>query len=86
MQNHSHMNLQIITPDTSIYEGKVKLVQVPGSKGSFQVLKNHAPIISTLEQGEVKIIDDKDHTKLFSIGGGVIEVKNNEIIILAESS
>jgi F-type H+-transporting ATPase subunit epsilon len=79
------MNLQIITPDTSIYQGEVNLVQVPGSKGSFQVLKNHAPIISTLEKGEVKIIDDKDHTRSFSIGGGVIEVKNNEIIILAES-
>ena len=80
------MNLQIITPGTRIYEGEVKLVQVPGSKGSFQVLKNHAPIISTLEQGEVKIIDDRDHIELISIGGGVIEVKNNEIVILAESS
>lgn len=80
------MNLQIITPDKSIYEGKVKLVQVPGSKGSFQVLKNHAPIISTLEEGEVRIIDEKNRTLEFSIGGGVIEVKNNEIIILAESS
>lgn len=86
MQNHNHMNLQIITPGTRIYEGEVKLVQVPGSKGSFQVLKNHAPIISTLEQGEVKIIDDRDHIELISIGGGVIEVKNNEIVILAESS
>jgi len=80
------MNLQIITPESRIYEGKVKLVQVPGSKGSFQVLNNHAPIISTLDQGDVKIIDEKDHTELFPIGGGVIEVKNNEIIILAESS
>jgi F-type H+-transporting ATPase subunit epsilon len=80
------MNLQIITPDTRIYEGEVKLVQVPGSKGSFQVLKNHAPIISTLEEGEIRIIDDKNHTALFPISGGVIEVKNNEIIILAESS
>jgi F-type H+-transporting ATPase subunit epsilon len=80
------MILQIITPDSRIYEGNVKLVQVPGSKGSFQVLKNHAPIISTLEQGEVKIIDEKNHTKFFTISGGLIEVKNNEIIILAESS
>ena len=80
------MNLQIITPETRIYEGQVKLVQVPGSKGSFQILKNHAPIISTLDKGEVKIIDNNNHTSSFSIGGGVIEVKNNEIIILAESS
>jgi len=80
------MNLQIITPDTRIFEGKVKLVTVPGSKGSFQILKNHAPIISTLEKGDVKIIDTNNHTSTYTIGGGVIEVKNNEIIILAESS
>jgi F-type H+-transporting ATPase subunit epsilon len=59
---------------------------VPGSKGSFQVLKNHAPIISTLEEGEVRIIDEKNRTQKFTIRGGVIEVKSNEIIILAESS
>jgi F-type H+-transporting ATPase subunit epsilon len=79
------MNLQIITPDTRIYEGQVKMVQVPGSKGSFQILKNHAPIISTLEKGDVRIIDEKNRTSTYPIGGGVIEVKNNEIIILAES-
>ena len=80
------MNLQIITPDKTVYEGEVQLVQVPGSKGSFQILKNHAPIISTLEAGNVKIIDSKDKTSMIPIGGGVIEVKNNKIIILAESA
>jgi F-type H+-transporting ATPase subunit epsilon len=80
------MNLQIITPDKKLFEGEVKLVQVPGSKGSFQILKNHAPIISTLDPGDVKIIDAGDKTSFISIGGGVIEVKNNKIIILAESA
>ncbi len=80
------MNLQIITPDKKIYDGEVKLVQVPGSKGSFQILRNHAPIISTLDKGDVKIIDGDDRTSFIAIGGGVIEVKNNEIIILAEST
>ncbi|MFC2112342.1 ATP synthase F1 subunit epsilon [Bacteroidota bacterium] len=79
------MNLQIITPNEKVFEGVVKLVQVPGSKGSFQILKNHAPIISTLDNGQVKIIDSEGKTSHFPIGGGVIEVKNNEIIILAES-
>lgn len=79
------MKLKIITPDKEVFSGQVDLVQVPGSKGSFQVLKNHAPIISTLEAGEVKIIDSEGKTANMSIGGGVIEVKNNEIIILAES-
>lgn len=80
------MLLEIITPDARIYEGEVKLVQVPGSKGSFQILNNHAPIISTLEKGDVKVIDDNNRTSFFSIGGGVIEVKNNHIMILAESA
>jgi len=79
------MHLEIITPDKKVYDGEVKLIKVPGSKGSFEVLKNHAPIISTLDSGEVKIIDKSDKTTHFTIGGGVIEVKNNEIIILAES-
>ena len=80
------MLLEIITKDTKIYEGEVKLVQVPGSKGSFQILKNHAPIISTLDRGDVKVIDKNDRTSFFAIGGGVIEVKNNHIMILAESA
>jgi len=80
------MKLQIITPDKEVFAGDVTLVQVPGSKGSFQVLVNHAPIISTLDAGEVKIIDSAGKTSKLSIGGGVIEVKNNNIIILAESA
>ncbi len=79
------MNLQIITPDKKVFDGEVKLVQVPGSIGSFQILNNHAPIISTLEKGNVKIIDGHDKTSFIPIGGGVIEVKHNKIIILAES-
>jgi F-type H+-transporting ATPase subunit epsilon len=80
------MNLQIITPDSRVFEGEVKLVQVPGSKGSFQILNNHAPIISTLEKGKVKVIDDQDNTSFIEISGGVVEVKSNRIIILAEST
>jgi len=79
------MKLEIITPDQKVYSGNIKLVKVPGSKGSFEVLKNHAPIISTLNNGEIKIIDMQNKTVFYEIGGGVIEVKQNNIIILAES-
>lgn len=79
------MQLEIITPDQKVFNGDVKLVKVPGSKGSFEILKNHAPIISTLESGEIKIIDMQDKTTFYEISGGVIEVKQNNIIILAES-
>ena len=78
------MYLEIITPDKKVYSGKVTSVQVPGSKGSFAVLEYHAPIISTLEKGKVKIVE-KGTESFFEISGGVIEVKDNIIIILAES-
>ena len=80
------MLLEIIAPDQKLYSGEVDLVQVPGSKGSFEILRNHAPIISTLEQGRIKIVDQKGSTTFFDVHGGVIEVKNNKIIILAENA
>jgi len=79
------MQLEIITPDQKIFTGEVKLVKVPGSKGSFEILKNHAPIISTLDHGEIKVINMQDRITNYEISGGVIEVKQNNIIILAES-
>ena len=79
------MLLEIIAPDHQLYSGEVDLVQVPGSKGSFQILRNHAPIISTLDQGQIKIVDQKGSTTFFEVDGGVIEAKNNKIIVLAET-
>lgn len=79
------MKIEIITPDRKVYEGEIKSVRVPGKKGSFQVLKDHAPIISTLEAGSVFIVDQADIQKEFKISGGVIEVRANKIILLAES-
>ena len=78
------MYLEIITPDKKVYSGKVDVVQVPGSKGSFAVLEYHAPIISTLEKGKVKIVE-RGTESFFEISGGIIEVKDNIVIILAES-
>jgi len=80
------MLLEIIAPDKTLYTGEVDLVQVPGSKGSFEILKNHAPIISTLDEGKIKIIDQKGGTTFFEVDGGVIEAKNNKIIVLAETA
>jgi F-type H+-transporting ATPase subunit epsilon len=58
---------------------------VPGKKGSFQVLKDHAPIISTLDRGPVIISDDQGNEVRYEITGGVIEVKRNRIILLADT-
>jgi len=80
------MLLEIIAPDQNLYSGEVDLVQVPGSKGSFQILRNHAPIISTLDRGQIKIVDQKGGVRFFDVDGGVIEAKNNKIIVLAETA
>jgi F-type H+-transporting ATPase subunit epsilon len=79
------MKIEIITPDRKIYEGDIKSIRVPGKKGSFQVLKDHAPIISTLENGPVIMVDHDGNETKYEINGGVIEVKSNKIILLAES-
>jgi F-type H+-transporting ATPase subunit epsilon len=79
------MRIDIITPDKKVYEGEIKSVRVPGKKGSFQVLKDHAPIISTLESGPVIMVDEEGNQQIFEVTGGVIEVKANNIILLADS-
>jgi F-type H+-transporting ATPase subunit epsilon len=79
------MKIEIITPDKKIYEGDIRSIRVPGKKGSFQVLNDHAPIISTLENGPVIIVDQDNLETKFEINGGVIEVKQNRIILLAET-
>jgi F-type H+-transporting ATPase subunit epsilon len=78
------MYLEIITPDKKVFSGQINLVQVPGTKGSFEVLEYHAPIISTLDKGTIKVVE-RGAESFFEITGGVIEVKDNNIIILAES-
>ncbi len=77
------MKLEIITPEKKLFEGKVKLVQVPGAKGSFEILKNHAPVISTLTKGKIKVILESDKQEFFEISSGMVEVKSNTVSILA---
>ena len=79
------MKIEIVTPDKKIFDGEIKSVRVPGKKGSFQVLKDHAPIISTLEHGLVRIVDQENNEINYNISGGVIEVKANKIILLVDS-
>jgi F-type H+-transporting ATPase subunit epsilon len=78
------VNLEIITPGEKLYDGKVKLVKVPGTKGSFAILSNHAPIISTLQEGSIKIIGQDNKTSFIDIKGGIIEVNRNKIVVLAD--
>ena len=80
------MFLEIITPDKKIFEGNIKQVRLPGSKGPFVILKNHAPIISTLEKGVLEVIEENGGEHLFEVSGGVIENKADKIIALVETA
>ena len=78
------MNIEIITPDDTIYTGKAKLAQFPGIDGSFEVLNNHAPMISVLKKGKIKIQDENNQQLYFDVKGGIVEILKNKILVLAE--
>jgi F-type H+-transporting ATPase subunit epsilon len=76
------MQLDILTPDKTLFSGEVESVTVPGSKGQFQILKDHAAIVSSLDKGTV-VVKDGNQEQIFEINGGVVEVLKNKIVILA---
>ena len=78
------MTVEIITPEKKLFEGETSMVKVPGAKGSFQMLNMHAPIVSTLDKGGVVIREMNDNELKFSVNGGLVECKNNKIVILVE--
>ena len=75
------MVVEIITPDAKLFEGEVNSIKLPGSNGGFEILNNHAPIISTLTAGKISIDSDNGQKESFEIQGGVIEKQNNKIIV-----
>ncbi len=78
------MKVEIITPDKKLYEGQVKSAIFPGAEGSFGVLNNHAPMISTLKKGKIELTEENDSKVEFEIKGGVAEVINNKVVVLAD--
>lgn len=88
------MNLEILTPEKKLYSGEVYGVQMPGVSGSFEVLEKHAPMVSALKAGRVKVLKDKSavtasgaqQITLVDIQGGFVEVLNNKVTILAEGA
>ena len=77
------MNIEIVTPDKEVFAGEVDFAVFPGTSGSFGILKGHAPMICTLQEGTIVLQDAKGEKK-FDIGGGIVEILNNRIIVLAE--
>ena len=78
------MLVEIITPDEKLFKGEVRSIKLPGTNGCFEILNNHAPIISTLTAGKISVASDDGQKESFEIQGGVIEMQNNKIIVLAD--
>jgi F-type H+-transporting ATPase subunit epsilon len=81
------MTLEILTPEKKLFSGEVFGVQMPGVSGSFEVLDKHAPLVSALKAGRVKVLRDKqNHSANFDIQGGFVEVLNNKVTVLVEGA
>lgn len=78
------MNVEIITPDKTLYNGEAKSVTMPGIGGSLGILENHAPMITALKPGEVIVTNAKGEESLFSVVNGTAEVLNNKVLLLVE--
>lgn len=78
------MKVKITKPDSALFEGEAKLVQLPGTGGLFEVLNNHAPIISSLRQGTVRLVDGENREHRFDIRGGVVKSQQNDLMILVQ--
>lgn len=77
---------QLLTPDGSKFEGELQSATLPGVNGSFQILFNHAPIVSALGIGRIELIDEDMHKSLYAVTGGFVEMKENLLTILAEKA
>jgi F-type H+-transporting ATPase subunit epsilon len=80
------MTLEILTPEKKIFSGDVFGVQLPGISGIFEVLEKHAPIVSALKAGKLKILKDKNTTSTYNIQSGFVEVLNNKATVLVEGA
>lgn len=81
------MNLEILTPEKKLFSGEVYGVQMPGISGSFEVLEKHAPMVSALKAGRVKVLKDKqNHFFYFDVQSGFVEVLNNKVTVLVEGA
>ena len=78
------MKVTISKPDSTLYEGEARLVQLPGTGGKFEILENHAPIISTLEAGDIRLVLPDNTEQTFAIRGGVVKGQQNDFMLLVQ--
>jgi len=78
------MKVKITKPDSSLFEGDAKLAQLPGVGGKFEILENHAPIISALDAGDIRIVLPDSSEQTFAIRGGIVKGQQNDLLILVQ--
>ena len=79
------LHLEIITPEKVLFSGDIKIIKLPGVLGSFEIMRNHAPLISILTQGRIKVKETNGLLSYFNINSGLVEVSNNDVKVLVES-
>lgn len=77
------MQLDIITADKTLFSGEIEMVTLPGTDGTFQILKGHAALVSSLIKGQVVVKGTENGNQSFDITGGIVEVLNNKVVVLA---
>jgi F-type H+-transporting ATPase subunit epsilon len=80
------LNLEILTPEKKLFSDEVYGVQLPGVSGSFEVLDKHAPLVSALKSGRIKVLNDKTHSTFYDIRSGFVEVIANRVTVLVEGA
>ncbi|MBR1769934.1 MAG: F0F1 ATP synthase subunit epsilon [Bacteroidales bacterium] len=78
------MDIKILSPEKTLYEGEIKSVKLEGLNGRFEILNNHAPIVTALVKSEIIVKDMQDEIRSFAIKGGIIEMSDNKINILVQ--
>jgi F-type H+-transporting ATPase subunit epsilon len=78
--------LEIVTPQRVVYDGSVVSFTAPGTVGSFQVLHNHAPLLSSIGIGQIKVVDDRGQEARYATSGGFVEVRENHVVTIAETA
>jgi F-type H+-transporting ATPase subunit epsilon len=78
--------LEIVTPQKVVFNGSVVSFTAPGTVGSFQVLHNHAPLLSSIGIGQIKVVDDRGQEARYATSGGFVEVRENHVVTIAETA
>jgi F-type H+-transporting ATPase subunit epsilon len=79
------LDIEIVSPEKTAIKGKIEAISAPGTEGEFQVLYNHAPLVSSLEIGHIKLVNEFGEKTSFATSGGLFEVRDNKVTILAET-